>query len=63
MIKISTPTDSTLIGSEHPEEMEDFLQQGEQEFLQLVEAELDQLLLEPSESIIKKILGYARLFN
>lgn len=62
MIKVSIPPNAISTGAEPISEIADFLQQDEQEFLQILETELDQLICEPSESVVKKILTYASLF-
>jgi hypothetical protein len=61
MSRISTPPDLSFIQKKRLMERADFLQQDEQEVLQLIEQELDQLLRDPSELSIKKILIYAAL--
>ncbi len=61
MIRTVTPSNPNLIDHGPAANEEDFLHQDEQKFLQSIQLELDQLLREPSEMIIKNILTYARL--
>ncbi|MFM6976459.1 MAG: hypothetical protein ACKOW2_06395 [Sphingobacteriaceae bacterium] len=61
MIKVSTPKNVYLSADQTAEEVADFLHQDEQEFLQHIKNELDQLMREPSETGIQKILAYASL--
>ena len=61
MIKVSTPQSLFFSGHESTEELADFLQQDEQKILQKIETELNQLIREPSEAVIAKILAYASL--
>lgn len=62
MPRISTPPELSFIKEKGLMERADFLQQDEQEVLQLIEHELDKLLRDPSELSIKNILIYAAQF-
>lgn len=62
MTKISNPPEIDSANEQKLVRTEDFLQQDEQEFLQYIQSELNQLVKEPSELIIKNILTYARFF-
>lgn len=61
MTKLSTPADLSFSSDAKPMEIEIFLQQDEQEVLQLIEKELYQLIKEPSEISVQNILTYASL--
>lgn len=61
MPKLSTPAPVQLNTSYSQVEMENFMLQDEQEILHTVKEILDELMREPSESCIKKILDHAKL--
>lgn len=61
MPKLSTPAPVQLNTSYSQVEMENFMLQDEQEILHTVREILDELMREPSESSIKKILDHAKL--
>lgn len=61
MPKIFSSQDIQLIKNHRQMEMENFMLQDEQEILQFIQEELDQLIKEPSDSLVNRILNYANL--
>lgn len=61
MPKVFSSQDIQLIKNHRQMEMENFMLQDEQEILQFIQEELDQLIKEPSDSLVNRILNYANL--